>query len=248
VHRIPYGQWAAAFAAGRRALRGDLPPRYDENLEERFRRHFLPFVVPGAQVLDVGSGKRPILRPGDRGGIHYVGLDVSLDELSRAPQGGYDEITLGDATVRVRSLEGRFDIVLTRWLLEHVRPIDAALENFRSYLRPSGRFAALLAGGRSIGALANRLLGTRLGSAALSRLTYRTPDSIFPARYDRCDYDSLVTMGQSWTHWEVVPLFENARYIEFSRVLQSLYVMYEELLVRHDLRGLATHYIVVGEA
>lgn len=222
--------------------------RYGEHLEETLRSHFSARLVPGARVLDVGSGKRPILAPEDRCGVHYVGLDVSAQELRQAPPGSYDETVVGEATLRQPSLVGSFDVVLTRWLLEHVRPIDAALDNFRSYLRPGGRFASLLAGGRSMGAVANRLLGSRLGSVALSRLTYRTPDSIFPAVYDRCVYRSVVAMGQGWTGWEVLALYENARYLEFSKVLQALYVTYEELLVLHNLRDFATHYILVGEA
>lgn len=247
-----HGGEGTALAAGRRAFHGELPSRYYGYYDYRdgkVRAHFLPLLVPGAQVLDIGSGKHPFVLPKQRpDGVHYVGLDVSEDELARAPVGSYDETALADATIRVPSFEGRFDVVLSRWLLEHVRPVDVALENFRSYLRPGGRFAAYLAGRYSIGAIANRVLGPRLSSAALSHLTSRTPDSTFPAHYESCAYRSLVRMGQPWTDWEVVPIYENARYLDFSRFLQALYITYEEMLMRYDRRNLATHYIILGDA
>jgi SAM-dependent methyltransferase len=226
-----------------------LPRRYYEDNDREIRCRFLPLLVPGARVLDVGPGRYPVVSAEERpDGLHYVGLDVSRDELGRAPKGSYDEIAIADATVRVPAFEGRFDLVLSRWVLEHVRPIDAALENFRSYLRPGGMMVAYLAGGRSFGSVANRLLGRRMATAVLSRFTYRSPDSVFPAEYDRCVHRRLVRMGEPWTRWEVLPIYENATLLSFAPPLQALYVAYEEMLVRHDLRNLATHYVIIGEA
>lgn len=213
------------------------------------RAHFFPLLTPNARVLDVGSGKHPYLLPSERPeSLHYVGLDADESELALAPEGSYRETLVSDATARIPSLEGRFDVVLCRWLLEHVQPVDAALENFRAYLRPGGRFAAYLAGRRSAGALTSRLLGPRLASAALTRLTDREPENAFPAMYDRCYHGALARMGRSWTRFEILPIYQNAEYLAFARPLQALYLIYEEAIARRDLRDLATHYVILGEA
>ena len=58
--------------------------------------------------------------------------------MEHAPEGSYDEMFVGDITKRVAELEGRFDLIICFQVLEHVKPLDDAIENLRCYLRPGG--------------------------------------------------------------------------------------------------------------
>src|SRR5918992_14177 len=142
----------------RRALGGELPERYVPEFWLRpFQERVRAEVRAGQAILDVGSGRAPTLplleRPGD---IRYVGLDISAGELAAAPAGSYDEAITGDVADFEPALERRFDLALSYQVFEHVRPLPAALENIRRYLKPGGRMVAQLSGTFSVFGVANR--------------------------------------------------------------------------------------------
>jgi hypothetical protein len=75
-----------AVRAGRDALRGQLPDRYRGEFAEEFQALARAALAPGLRILDAGSGRQPIIPIDQRPpGCHYVGLDLSLSELTRAP-------------------------------------------------------------------------------------------------------------------------------------------------------------------
>ncbi len=147
---------APPWTLARRSLRGDLPLRYKRKLQFEFDRLVDRALLPtgsagperGMTILDVGSGRRPCV-PIDRRppGCTYVGLDISADELQTAPPGSYDRFVVGDVSSRAVDLGTQFDLVVSFQVLEHVRPLDAAFENLRHYLRPGGRMIAQFSGG-----------------------------------------------------------------------------------------------------
>src|ERR671915_321180 len=84
--------------------------------------------------------------------------------------------------------EGPFRGELSRYLrlgarvLDHVRPLDKALENMRRYLEPGGGMVSRLSGGRSVSALLNRAVPHRAAIWLETTLRGRDPQSIFPAQ------------------------------------------------------------------
>ena len=237
----------SVLRATREAWRGRLPERYarPDIQREAFERLTADHLVPGAAVLDVGAGRDPTVPAARRpAGCRYVGIDLSLAELERAPAGSYDDVVVGDITRRVPELEGRFDLVLSWQVLEHVRPLAAALENIRAYLRPGGHMIVKLSGTFSGFGLANRVLPAQTGEWLLERLLRRDRGTVFPAYYDRCWYSAMAPMLRSWSSYEIVPEFFGAYYTRFSRPLTALYTAYEEWARLREHRNLATHYVV----
>jgi SAM-dependent methyltransferase len=229
----------------RDALRGRLPSRYEDFWQGPFRHELDKVLVPGVRILDVGSGAEPTIQPGERPeGCEYVGLDISRHELDRAAPGSYDETVVADLTQRVPELEGRFDVVLSFQVLEHVAPLDAAVENMRAYLKPGGAMLARLSGGRSVSALLNRAVPFKVAVWLETKLRGRDPESIFPARYDRCTDSGLSGMLASWSGRTIVPQYTGALYFRFLRPLQALYLAFEQWVVRRDRRDLAVYYVV----
>ncbi len=109
---------------------------------------------PGVRILDVGAGHSPTLATEERPeGCHYVGLDISRGELEAAPSGAYDELLAHDIT-KPLAPEEPFDVVLSWQVFEHLRPLDAAVENLRQALRPGGTLIAQLSGSFAVFAIA----------------------------------------------------------------------------------------------
>jgi SAM-dependent methyltransferase len=223
-----------------------LPERYGRRWrEEIVRERIAPRLVPNVRILDVGPGPRPMLPPAQRpSGCTYVALDAAADELAAAASSAYDEVVVDDVARRVPKLEGRFDLVVSWQVLEHVKPLDRALENLRAYLRPTGQFIAFLSGAFAVPSVVNRLIPRSFGVTAMERLLGRDPRTVFRAHYDRCWYGALGSMLQSWSRAEVVPFYLGALYFGFSRALLRAYLAYEEWVRTRGHRNLATHYLV----
>jgi len=218
-----------------------LPARYQtRSLREPLIRRIQATerLRPGAEILDVGAGRNPTVPRELRTGCFYVGLDVAPDELA---YGEYDEVVTADIRVPRPDLFRRFDLVVSCHTFEHVRPLEDALENIRSYLVPGGRLVALFSGTFSPQAFANRVIPEAVGR----RLIGRAAESKFPAHYDRCWASALDrAFAAHWAEYRIEPLYVGANY--FPQAFQRLYLAYEERIL--DRPNLASHYLVEAAA
>jgi SAM-dependent methyltransferase len=206
-----------------------------------------PVLRERIRILDVGSGRKPLLDPHARPQhCVYTGLDAARSELEAAPPGSYDEIVVADVVDYRDDLAAQFDLAVSWWLLEHVSSLDRALGNLRRYLRPEGRLVACFAGGCSLAAWANRAMPHRLSKLLVTRFTDRTPESVFPARYDHCTYDELMRLADGWRSWEVLPLFNDGDRFASMRPLLATYLAVEEWAYRTGRRNLAPHYLLTA--
>ena len=229
-------------------MAGAIPPRYDRPPVQLFESALRARLRPGVAILDVGSGRRPAIEPAARpAGCRYAGLDVSRRELELAPAGSYGTQVTADVTTPLAELRGRFDLVVSLQVLEHVSDTARALENMHDYLRPGGSLVALLSGRFSASGILNAAIPSRLGVLLLHRLLRRDPESVFPAHYDRCRAGALQRLLAGWTRAEVIPIFQGAAYFNFALPLRAGYLAYENWAFRGGRANLATHYLLVAE-
>jgi SAM-dependent methyltransferase len=151
---------------------------------------------------------------------------------------------VSDITERVGRFDNQFDLIVCYQVLEHVRPLDRAFENMRSYLRPDGRVLAVFSGRFSIFGLVNLLVPRPIVLWGGRILLGRDPTSVFPAVYHRCWYSALERMLAGFSKREIMPFYEAAAYLRFSRFLQGLFLGYEEWTWLKKHRNLASHYLV----
>jgi SAM-dependent methyltransferase len=225
---------------------GLLPSRYRLGMQEVFLEHLRPLLVPGVAILDVGSGRSPTIAPDDRpADCRYTGLDVSADELGAAAEGSYDDTVVADIG-KPLPIRDEYDVVISWQVLEHVKPIDRALESLRAALKPGGTMLAQLSGSRAAFALLARVLPHRVRVVAMSRLLGHPPEEKFPTYYDRCTATALRRMLASWTSAEIIPFYRGAVYFSFWRPLQRLYLAYETRVSVKPREDFATHYLIVA--
>lgn len=228
----------------------ELPERYRSDWQAPFYAEVRSRLQGATEVLDIGSGRVPTVLPGDRPpGLTYVGLDLSAAELSEAGPGAYDETVVGSVADPAPELDNRFDLAVSWQVLEHVKPLPGALANVHRYLREGGEFVALFSGSWSAFAVINRVLPDRIGLPLVARLNRREQMNrpVFPAYYDRCWSSALDRMLAPWSSVSLAPLYQGARYFNFSPRAQSLYLRYEEFAIRRNLDNLATHYLLVAK-
>lgn len=234
--------------AARTVLRGGWPDRYQGDWwRGPFDAMVAPSLVEGAAILDAGSGREPAIAVDRRPpGCTYAGLDISEAELRAAPPGSYDEAVVGDLVEHRPELAGRFDLVVSWQVLEHVKPVDQALENLRSYLRPGGRLVAQLSGTYSLFAMADKVMPTKAKQWALRRVQGREASSVFPAHYDRCWQSALDRMMAPWSEWDVIPAYSGAGYFSFARPVLAAYIAWEEWVRTRGHANLAPYYLITA--
>lgn len=206
-----------------------------------------PRLTPDARILDVGSGRDPTFqREQLPPGAHYVGLDVSAAELRLAPSGCYDDTVIGDVARHIPELENTFDLAVSWQVLEHVKPIDAALENMRSYLRPGGLLVAMFSGGFSTFGMLNRLLPNPVSQRLAAWALKIDPADVFPAHYDRCYHSALLPLLSGWSSVDLHPMYRGAVYARNFRPVLHTYLAYENWAAKRHRSDLATHYLLVA--
>jgi len=174
-----FSRWADHSASHRR--------RRTSGLTDFSERVIPSLLKEGLRVLEVGGGQNPCITAGmvRQFKLHVAGLDVSEDELRRAPSGSYHQIIVGDVA-RV-PIPGTFDLILSRAVLEHVEDNRSALTNLAGALAEGGIMAHFIPCRYAPYAVLNLLLGNKLAKRLLWKIyPDRMGISGFKAYYDRC--------------------------------------------------------------
>jgi len=146
-------------------------------------------------VCEFGGGANPVLPLADirRLGLRYVVVDASADELAKAPP-GYDT-SVRDVASHSGDGDGdgeRFDLVVSRFLAEHVEDPAAFHANVFRALRPGGFAAHFFPTLPAPPFLVNRLLMGRRSRRIVDLLQPGVRDAEgpigkFPAYYRWCE-------------------------------------------------------------
>jgi SAM-dependent methyltransferase len=127
-------------AATVRAKARASPPAVERcSPEELFEQRLLELVRPGDRVLDVGCGTGRFFRADFAARIpcRWIGVDIQPDIARNAR---LHLRARGDAT-KMPFADRSFDVVICRWLIEHVKEPASALSEIARALKPSGRLA-----------------------------------------------------------------------------------------------------------
>ena len=170
--------------------------------------------------------------------------------MDRAEADAYDDMLVGDICSKLPATEGRFDLVLSWQVLEHVVSMRDALAAQHAALLPGGRMVAMLSGAFAMHALAARIIPYRVSTWLQGRLLDYVPEDKFPTHFDCCTNRSLrqLLAEGGWTSWELVPLYRSGNYLAFLPPLQRAYVAYENWAAHGPRANLATHYIIDAAA
>jgi SAM-dependent methyltransferase len=158
---------------------------YDETLRSIIAEY------PQADLLELGGGRWPSFRMSELPGNlrSYTVNDISEDELSLVPP-EYNKACF-DVSGDASAFEGRYDVVFSRFLAEHVPNGYAMHRNIHQVLKPGGTAFHLIPTLYAFPFVINRLLPERAGQAVLKAFSPRREISPkFPAYYSQCYGDT----------------------------------------------------------
>jgi SAM-dependent methyltransferase len=143
------------------------------------------------RVLEVGAGANPLFPPEflERHGLSYTALDISAEELAKAPA-CYGKLQGDICSTALPVPEQGFDFVFSRMLAEHVRDGEAFHRNVLRLLAPGGRAFHFFPTLWAPPFVLNRLLPERLAETVLNAVQPGRERSgyhaKFPAYYHWC--------------------------------------------------------------
>jgi SAM-dependent methyltransferase len=212
----------------------------------------LVLTAKAGSVCEIGAGANPALSPEflARNPIDYLLIDNSREELAKAPD-SYAKVH-ADITSDAFEPPGRYDVVFSLFLSEHISTPEAFHRNVFDLLEPGGTAFHAFSTLYAPPFLLNRLLPERLSERCLELLKPgREPagnHAKFPAYYRWCEGPTprqLRRLEQvGFQVEEYVGFFGHGYFAKFPRV-QAAEDRLARFLCKHPLPWLTSYAFVV---
>lgn len=206
----------------------------------------------GKSVLEIGAGRAPLFSKAEisEHNIDYNANDISETELlamlEPLPYFAFD------ASKSIpESLEGKFDLIFSKMVQEHVSGTVEFYKNIARMLKPGGivlNFHPVL---YAFPFIVNRLLPEGLSDPLLyairkDRTRDRSPK--FPALYDQCVISRAVRerlSSQGFSEIHQLPFYGHGYYRAFP-IVRDVHDKFTRYAQKNDLTALATFSYTVG--
>lgn len=221
---------------------GGFAPRLRSLIEEHgFRR-----------VIEIGGGANPSFTTEQVRalGLDYTLLDISAEELAKAPP-GYRTICADISSTNL-NIDSEHDFAFSHMLAEHVRDGERFHRNVLRLLRPGGYALHFFPTLWAPPFVANRLLPERAADRVLARLIPgrdRYRQAKFPAYYDWCRGPTrrqIARFERIGYHVEAYDgYYGHPQYYDRLPALRKLHLRTSEFLSRHPRPGLTSFATVL---
>lgn len=206
------------------------------------------------RLLEIGGGRDPAFAGAAKGaGLDLVVNDIDAGELARLPAGTETACfdVAGDLSRRPE-LAGRFDIVASRMVFEHIHDVAAAWRNVHRILRPGGVGLAFFPTLYAWPFLVNHLLpddlARRIVETFFPARAAEGDNPVFPPVYDWCfgSETKLRRMLDPIGFSEIVVIpFWGHHYLDRIPVAREIDDAFNRLAARRDWRLFTTYAYVV---
>lgn len=202
------------------------------------------YVFKNCRILEIGGGAHPTIT--DRTGLVYHVVDPDHKELSKLPA----DIIKIEGSIEDIALDERYDLILSKMVLEHIPNPDDFHSKVLQLLSSDGRAIHFFACRHSVPALVNRFLPEKWGESILRILKNRALDDSpkYEAYYRRTlghterqlQYFQKVGYGI-----EIYHSFVGHKYFKNIPLINLLERAYTTFLKRLELKNLATVALIV---
>ena len=200
------------------------------------------------RMLEIGGGRGPLLKPAEAAaaGIAVTVNDIDAAELAMGPQ-AFEKAQFDIAGEAPTALNGQFDLIVSRMVMEHVRDGRKAWSNMAALLAPGGVAMAFHPTLYAPPFLVN-LAFPETVTARVLRLFFPTRHHgdypKFPARYELCfsNPERLTPILQSCGFSEalIVPFWGHG-YFRHIPLLREADVALQRFAEARDWRSLSTY-------
>ena len=207
------------------------------------------------RILEVGGGRSPMLSQDQVAALdaRYTVNDISARELEQAPKWvSRLHGDIADAGLLQGAESGKYDLIFSRMVFEHVRDPKQAYANIASLLSVGGVAVNAIPTLYASPFLLNRMLPQGLSARLLKRFDpKRNPEEVpkFPAYYRWCTSTEATRRKLEKVGFQtaqLVPFYGHDYYSGFP-VLRDLVIGARQLAASRDWRPLSTYALVIVE-
>lgn len=196
------------------------------------------------KILEIGGGAHPSLS--SREDTNYTIVDPDKSELDKAP----DDVTKIATDVQEFSDNSKYDLILSKMVLEHVENPDSFHKKVYNLLSSGGKAIHFFACRNSLPAFANRFLSEQFGNRILKLLKNR--DLVEAPKYEAFYRRTLGGFDKQISYFEnmgfqveIYNSYVGHTYLTNLPLLKQLEQIYTILLSRFKLKYLTTVALVV---
>ena len=208
-------------------------------------------------ILEIGAGANPLfsLDFAKRHNLSYTILDISLEELAKAPS-GYRTIH-ADIGAKDFYIEERFEFVFSRMLAEHVKDGSVFHRNVKALLTPRGVAFHFFPTLYATPFIVNYLLPEKAARTFLKFIQSGREDhgkqKKFPAYYSWCRGPTKKQISRFSNYGlevkEYIGFFGHCGYYKRIPLLKKIHSRISNYLVRHPVPCLTSYaYVVLKNA
>jgi SAM-dependent methyltransferase len=200
------------------------------------------------RVLEIGGGRGPLLTPAEAAaaGVEFTVNDIDARELSLAPA-EFNKAQFDIAGQVDPSWEGRFDLIFSRMVVEHVKGAPRAWANMHALLAPGGVALAFHPTLYAPPFVVNWLLPESLTARVLRFFFPIRHDAgypKFPARYEMCVTEPSkvepILTGCGFSQVLIAPFWRHG-YFRHIPLLREAESALQHLAEKRDWRALTTY-------
>lgn len=195
-------------------------------------------------VLEIGGGAHPSIK--NRENLTYTMVDPDESELNKAP----DDILKIKGMVQGIQPNQKYDLIISKMVLEHVEDPDTFHQSVLGLLKPNGTAIHFFAGRHSLPALVNRMLPEFVGDTILKLLKNRNLDESpkYEAYYRRTKghtKSQIQYFKNLGFEIESYSSFVGHKYLIAIPIFGYLEKVYSNLLAKMNVKQLATVALMV---
>jgi len=202
------------------------------------------YALPNCKILEIGGGAHPSIS--ERNDLKYHVVDPDHKELSKLPS----DIIKIEGSVQDLPLDEKYDLIISKMVLEHVPNPDEFHKKVFQLLATNGRAVHFFACRHSLPAFVNRFLPERVGESLLRILKNRPLDDSpkYEAYYRRTlghtkgQLDYFKKMGYAV---EIYHSFVGHKYFKNIPLINLLEKAYTSILSKMECKRLSTVALVV---
>lgn len=165
-----------------------LPNKFSLDGNNDYKTSLIPqYLKKNLTIYDVGGGKRPYITLEQKKALNatIIGLDIDQDELSKAPEGVYDQTICAD----IAKFQGNqdADLLICQAVLEHVQDVEGAFSSISSILNPGGIALIFVPSKNAVFAQLNIILPQEVKKTILHTVYPTMKEGQgFPSFYNKC--------------------------------------------------------------
>jgi SAM-dependent methyltransferase len=203
------------------------------NEDELYLRKIRALLPPRAHVLDAGCGwELPFARQIAGQAEEVIGVDLGITYQSELANVKAIEADLE----RLPFPDARFDLVMSRSVLEHLERPRPVFEEIARVLKPGGKFVFLIPNAWDYVSVISWMVPNRLHGAIVEKIQGRDQRDTFPAFYRANSLPTLRQLcrrsGMRLVEGEL--LSQYPAYLMFSPTVFRAGIFYEKMLRRFD--------------